>query len=394
MPHNISHPLTVARFIHPAWVVMLVSLLLVAGCDRPPQKPATTQGAGSPGDPDTPQTRIVTLAPALTQMLVDLGQTHLLVGVARNDNAAPAGLPTVGDTFDINTEALLSVKPTLVLMMSTKENTAKFLSDLGQSHGFEVVAYPSPKSVEDVANILIDQSELDPTAPKPQIPSLGAVLHIPRRAVTTSLELMMRLGQIEKALTSAPGITPGTSSSGTHPGTYPGTIRKRVLMVIGTGPLMASGPGTTHHQLLSFLNARNAAEDATVEAPTFDREKLLACQPDVVLLLLPNAPALQALDQDPRLAIFRGLDIPAVKNKQIVLINDPLVLLPSSSLPRIVAAMAKAIHPQRAAEVDAAMTAELLPHDARATQPAAHQPAPASVPPESTQSPKSPAHAH
>jgi hypothetical protein len=42
----------------------------------------------------------------------------------------------------------------------------------------------------------------------------------------------------------------------------------------------------------------------------------------------------------------------------VYVINDPLVLLPSSSIGRICAAMAKVIHPDLAGEIDRALAEE------------------------------------
>ena len=42
----------------------------------------------------------------------------------------------------------------------------------------------------------------------------------------------------------------------------------------------------------------------------------------------------------------------AVKNNKIALIDDPMVLLPTSSMPRIAAAFAKVLHPDLAEEID------------------------------------------
>jgi len=71
--------------------------------------------------------------------------------------------------------------------------------------------------------------------------------------------------------------------------------------------------------------------------------------PDVILLLMPGAPKLGSIDEDERLAVFRGLDINAVRQNRIVLLNDSMILLPATNLADVAVQMAEAVHPERAA---------------------------------------------
>ena len=59
---------------------------------------------------------------------------------------------------------------------------------------------------------------------------------------------------------------------------------------------------------------------------------------------------------DDRLDVFRDLpDVPAVRDNAIHLINDPMALEPSTSLPQVAAQMAKAIYPDLSESIDQAM---------------------------------------
>lgn len=317
-------------------VLAAAVLLLVAGCDRAPDASvATTQ----PVPADTGAMRLISLTPALTQMLVDLGQAHLLVGVGQNDAAAPsdAKLPIVGTYLDPDIEGILALRPTHILITSGKEGPSRRLAAVALEHGITIANYRYPNSIEDVGRILMDEDEFI-SGGNGETVSLGTLLDIKPQAHSLKLGMLVRLGALNNAT-----YTPRPPN---------------VLLLIGDG-LMASGPGTVLNQLLTQINARNAAWDAAVPAPTFDREKLLAARPDVILFLLPDAPPLGPLDQDERLASLRGLDIPAVKQQRIVLVNDPLVLLPSSSLDRIAATLARAVYPDQAAAIDTAMQATL-----------------------------------
>lgn len=302
--------------------LLVWALLLSTGCEdqqQPPLPDVSTAPA---------PTRIVSLAPALSRMLVDLDLADWLVGVGQSDAAAPPGLPVVGTFMDINTEKLLVLRPTHVLMMTGRGGLPPGLVALSKAQGFVLVGYPIPSDVTQIQAIIAGQ---------PPPPGLGVLLGIEARANGLAARLRHQFTALQRITAEAP--------------------RPRVLMVFGIEPTtMASGPGTMLDVLLQYAGGVNAAANASTTAPSFDREKLLANNPQVVLLLLPGSPPLGSLADDSRLAAFRGLSIAAQLDRRIHLIDDPLVLLPGSNVAQIAALMAKAIHPELADQIDQAMT--------------------------------------
>ncbi len=283
--------------------------------------------------------RIVTLAPALTQMLVDLGLEDRIVGVAEHDAAAPEGTPVAGTFIRPDTERLAALAPTHVLTQAGKEGVPAHLRTLRDRLGFRLVSYPHVTRLDQITEILVDKpGETAADAPPP----LGVLFD--RRAEARRVEQRLRrtLEAIRRATESAD--------------------RPRVLMLLATEPVMASGRGVVHDELLDYAGGVNAIEQTAVTAPTFDREGLIALRPDVILLLLPGAPPLR--EGDARLDVFADLPIPAVEHDRVALINDPKVLLPSTSLDRIAVRMARAIHPELAPRIDRAVAAVGVPTDA------------------------------
>lgn len=309
------------------------------------------------------QLRIVTLAPALSQMLVDLGRAGEIVGKSEYDTAAPAGAPVVGNYLEVQMERLLKLHPTHVLMMPGKEGPPARLLEVARQQGFKVVAYPYPNTVAESLRIL------DGDAAELGTPDLGAVLGDPEAARGLKRRIVARLARLKSLCDSA-------------------EPRPRVLMVIGTGPMMASGPGTVLHELLTgYAGATNAAGGASVGAPTYNRESLLKLAPDVVLMLLPDAPPLESIENDSRLAELRGLPVPATKNNRVVLLNDSRLLLPSSNLADVAAALARAAHPDLKARIDAAVADAPAATIPAATAPAV-QPVSANAPAHESTSPR------
>lgn len=321
-----------ARLLPPA-CALLTLLCLVPGCDRHEAEAPAADPADAEASDAEPQ-RIVTLAPALTQMLVDLGADDRLVGVAEHDAAAPPAmdLPVVGHFIDVDTEALLQLRPTHVLTMRTKDEPPARLRDLADAGHFELIAYPYPETIEGVLATLHGGPD-----------SLGSVLEMPEQAAQLEREIREGLERLRGA----------TEAHAPDP--------PRVLMAIGTRNIMASGPDTVLDELLRIAGGRNAAAEASVTAPTYDREALTALAPDVILLLLPDAPPLS--ENDPRIAELRGLPVPAVEHDRVHLIADPLVLLPSTNLVRIAAVLAETIHPELADDLtDEHAPGVVLPH--------------------------------
>lgn len=304
----------------PLWLLMVCTLAL-AGC-------GDAADGGAVGEQEQ---RIVTLAPAVSQMLMDLGVGDRIVGVGENDMAAPPGVPIVGHFTDVNTEALLKVRPTHVFAMSASAGPPPRLRDMAAAGQFQFVDYGYPRDLGDVLDVLAPADGAEPIGP----PTLGEVVGEPDAASALRRRIEQQLQQLA-ALTSEQDSP-------------------RVLMVIGVDPLMASGPGTVHDELLAYAGGSNAIASGGT-AVTFDREALVALQPDVILLLQPGAPPLR--ENDPRLASLRGLPIPAVQNNRIVLLNDPLVLLPSTSLVHIAGQMAAAIHPELSQQIETILSAD------------------------------------
>ena len=278
--------------------------------------------------------RIVTLSPAISQMLVDMDLANAIVGVAQHDYAAPPNLPVVGNYIDLNIEILMVLRPTHVLTMHTRGQPPWPLRRMASEGRFRLVSYFAPLAVVEVANVLMPDPAGELTQFPPP-PGLGQVLGVPEIAQQLKQRMLAKMRKIKQ-------ITAGR-------------LRPRVLMAITTNPIMASGPGTTHDEMLTIAGGVNAAAGARVTAPTYDREGLLRLNPQLILILAPSALPLKSIEEDPRLAGLRNLPIPAVRQQRIVLMNDPLVLLPSSCIPRITADMAKAIHPDLAAQIDQLM---------------------------------------
>lgn len=99
---------------------------------------------------DAPPQRIVTLLPSLTETVCELGQCARLVGVDRYSNwpASLDKLPRVGGGIDPNVEAIVALRPDVVLLAQSSR-----VIDRLEGLGLKVVAL-EPKSHADVQRVL------------------------------------------------------------------------------------------------------------------------------------------------------------------------------------------------------------------------------------------------
>lgn len=97
-----------------------------------------------------PPQRIVSLLPSLTETVCELGQCQRLVGVDRYSNfpASVRALPQMGGGLDPSIEAIVALKPDVVLMATSARASERL-----QALGVKVVAL-EPKTHADVRRVL------------------------------------------------------------------------------------------------------------------------------------------------------------------------------------------------------------------------------------------------
>ena len=140
------------------WVIaILIALgLLMAGLAQAQPVQITDDRGRAVALPRSPQ-RIVSLLPSLTESVCELEQCHRLVGVDRYSNwpdAVVGKLPKVGGGLDPSIEAIVALKPDVVLL-----SVSSRASDRLEALGLTVVAL-EPKTHADVRRVLGVVSDL------------------------------------------------------------------------------------------------------------------------------------------------------------------------------------------------------------------------------------------
>lgn len=196
--------------------------------------------------PEGEVTRVVTLAPSLTETLFALGRADALVGVSHwDDDPRVASLPRVGAADSVSLEAILGLRPQLVMAQPTgpTRQSLRVLGELG------------------IPVLLLPTETMDQTAQS--LRAAGRVVG----AAAAGRRLAQELEETRRALRAATRELP-------HP---------RVLLMVGRDPLVVAGPGSYLSDMLSDVGGINAADDVARPWSTYPLERIVARKPDIVL---------------------------------------------------------------------------------------------------------------
>jgi len=249
--------------------------------------------------------RIVTLGPNATEILFALGVGDHVVGVSRYDDYPPAvaSLPRVGGLLDPSFEAIVALRPDAVLGSRGPMNRA-VLARL-ESLGVRTL-FPQVETLADI---------------RAAITSVAAFVGVPERgrAVVADLDEAIARQRERSRTVDRPGV----------------------LAVFGQRPIVVAGPHSFADELITLGGGRNVVRDGPTW-PMVSIETVVSLAPDIVL-------DLGQMEAGPSLADgwSERVAIPAVRNRRVVRINDPVVLRPG---PRVAIAAQRyfdAIHPAR-----------------------------------------------
>ncbi|RDI21270.1 iron complex transport system substrate-binding protein [Pseudacidovorax intermedius] len=200
-----------------------------------------------------PPQRIVTLLPSLTETVCVLGACERLVGVDRYSNwPAPVhNLPQVGGGIDPNVEAVVALKPDLVLLAKSSR-----VVDRLQALGLKV-AVLEPKTQADVERVMAKVGTL---LGQPGAPALWQRLQ----------------GELDAAAQSVPPARRG----------------QRVYFEVNNGPY-AAGESSFMGETLARLGARNIVPAAMGPFPKLNPEFVVRADPDLIMVSVRSAAGME-----------------------------------------------------------------------------------------------------
>lgn len=246
--------------------------------------------------------RIVSLIPAVTEMLFAIGAGDQVVGVSTFDTFPPeaATRTKAGGLFDPNFEAILTLRPDLVIVYGSQDEL------IGRLDRVKIPMFSYRHAgLADITGI---------------IRALGARVGraAPAEALATQIE--RELDAVRQSVAGRP--------------------RPRTLLVFGReegsmrGLYVSGGVGFLH-EMLEVAGGVNVMADVKREGLQLPLEQLLARAPDVVIEL--RASERWTPDRQTReAAVWRSVSIPAVRANRIHFLGDDSLTIPG---PRVTAAV-------------------------------------------------------
>ncbi len=258
--------------------------------------------AGAEPTPRARPERVVSMNPSLTEILVALGAAQVLVGVdeySARVQPEVRGLPTVGGLFNPSLEAVVALRPDLVVVVPSAQQR-DFRARL-EGLGVPVLVLP---------NITLEQI-LD------SIETLGASVGRERAARARVAAIRSAWDEVARATAGRP--------------------RLRSVLVLQRDPLYVVGRGSFIDAMLRTAGAENAAAVFAEPYPRAGIEWLIAAEPDVILDASEDV-------EDAASHWSRWPSLPAVGAGRAVSIPAASVTRPGPYLDRALRLLARAIH--------------------------------------------------
>ena len=249
--------------------------------------------------------RIISLAPSVTEMLFAIGAGTQVVGVTQFcDFPAEAKQKTKVGYTNPNLESLVALDPDLIVAPQ------EFLKPdlIGKLEQLKIPVF-----------ILADRTVEDVFA---HIQTLGRMLDRSTEATALGMDLRQHIARIKARTQSA--------------------VPVRVLYVLNSEPLITVGPGSFIDQLIGLAGGVNVAAKSVTAYPRLSMEVVLQENPDI--LIFPTGEA-EGISESEQQAWRKWSTLAAVKQNNLRQIPADLLNRPGPRIGKALDLLADLLHP-------------------------------------------------
>ncbi len=251
-------------------------------------------------------TRVVSLAPNVTENIFAVGAGDCLVGVTTfcNYPEAAKSIAKIGDTMNPNMESIVALKPDVVFV-STASQIEAFTKTL-EANGI-VVFVTNPNSLEGVFK---------------NLRQLADVLGTTEVAEVFIVQLEERVGIVSH------GVSYNRLN---HPA-------EQVFVQISKEPLFTIGKESFFTQIIELAGGVSVTRNVETAYPKLSKETAAVLKPEAIILSESED------NQEPN-EVFRNT--PAVKNGRIYKVNADILSRPGPRLVDALEQIARHLHPDK-----------------------------------------------
>lgn len=285
-------------------VLVVLALAFVATTPTPGAQTTSTV-AVSP-------TRIVSIVPAVTEMLFAMGAGPRVVGVSSFDRHPPEveRVARIGGLVDPDVERVLALRPDLVIVYETQTEFREQLRRAGIPTHVYVHA-----GLRSITTMILE---------------LGDRLDIPSAAAALAADLDARLAAVVDRVR--------------------GRDRPRTMLVFDRQPgtltgIFASGGVGFLHDMLEIAGGTNLFGDIDRESLQVNTETLLARAPDVIIELRYNSELSPGEMENERRSWSVLPTLPAVRTGRVHVLSGNEFVVPGPRIADATVRLARAIHP-------------------------------------------------
>lgn len=259
--------------------------------------------------------RIISMSPGVTETLFALGLGDKVVGITRYCTYPPETeeITKVGGFYDPSYETIVSLKPDLVILLTSHKTIEKNLKKLG----LKILIVKNNK-IEDILD---------------SITAIGNFCGVEKKAK----EL---LENIKKRIRTIKSITAPLS-------------KPKVLLSVdrNTGTQLfnevyVAGKNIFYDKLITLAGGKNVCNTRNIRYPILSGEGIIRLNPDVIIDIVPDY-------KEKGLEIKNIIDewnrfpsVEAVKNKRVYVFGNHYTAIPGPRFILTLEALAKTIHPE------------------------------------------------
>lgn len=206
--------------------------------------------------------KIVSLSPAMTEIIFTLGAAQHLVGVTTfcNYPEQAKSIYKIGDFSNPSLERIVGLKPDLVIVNLPEQMRIKRQLEKLNINIF----ISSPGTLEDIYSEIIE---------------IGSILKKERAADSLVNYMKMHISRGDKPVLPVPKHIEGNAVEGSS--------KKRVYIELSPKPLVTVGAPSFLNELLEMAGAENIFADLGKDYPVVPQEEVIKRNPDIIIVLHP-----------------------------------------------------------------------------------------------------------